>query len=198
MAVGSATRALAAGAESAEVPALTVYEGKTRLHAPWPRFTGGAGARADEEGFCASGLRPPQYDESTCKAHARRELSKTAMAKILIVEDDVIVATDNARTLEAAGHEVVGVAVTFEEAFVTASDTRPDLAIVDLKLANAIDGITVGRELVKRYKVRCLFATAFAEQVEKHAGDFTYTLLAKPYTSDELLPAVQTCLERAS
>jgi len=113
--------------------------------------------------------------------------------KILIVEDEMIIATDISDLLERSGYTVVGVAVEAERALVLADQHRPHVAIVDVKLATELNGMTVARELSERYGTRIVFATANAESVVKAAREVADCVLAKPYRAKELLEAVWKC-----
>src|ERR1700758_5641835 len=77
-------------------------------------------------------------------------------ARILIVEDDLLVAAQIETALTEAGFDIVGVAATSEEALELANTDRPDLAIMDIKLAGVRDGIDTAHELFRLHEVRCV------------------------------------------
>lgn len=77
--------------------------------------------------------------------------------RILVVEDDALVALDMANLLEDLGHEVVGEAHDRSEAFDFALTRHPDLALMDIRLARGDNGGHLARELYGRMGVRCLF-----------------------------------------
>jgi CheY-like chemotaxis protein len=68
-------------------------------------------------------------------------LPKSNSAKILVAEDDVLIALSLQQTLSLFGFEVVGIAATVGDALCLAQNTRPDLAIFDIQLAGKRDGI---------------------------------------------------------
>src|SRR5712671_78232 len=72
-------------------------------------------------------------------------------ARILIVEDDYFVATALEQDLTDAGFEVVGIAVTAEEALDLGNLHRPALAVMDIRLAGARDGIDAALELRSQF-----------------------------------------------
>jgi DNA-binding response OmpR family regulator len=118
------------------------------------------------------------------------------MARILIVEDDFLIADATRRVLEGAGHEVVGEAPTAARARMLAASGHLDLAIVDMKLADGVDGLTLGAELAERHGCRILIATAYADWVVERSGSpsFACEVMHKPYAPDTLLAAVAKCL----
>lgn len=107
--------------------------------------------------------------------------------KILIIEDDMMVALNVAESVAAAGFEVVGVAAEAEDGLWLAEQRRPDIAIVDVKLRGEIDGLTVGRELATNYNVSVIFATACDDAVVRQGLEIARSILPKPYTSEDII-----------
>ena len=83
--------------------------------------------------------------------------------RLLIVEDDFLVALELEHQLRAAGFDITGVAATAAEAIEWAGADRPDLAIMDIRLAGPSDGIEAAFELHMRYGIRSIFASAHAD-----------------------------------
>jgi CheY-like chemotaxis protein len=79
---------------------------------------------------------------------------------ILIVEDEAIVAYDLANKIRQMGYEVVGTAATGEEAIELARLHRPELMLMDIQLAGAIDGITAVQQIHSECNLPTLFLTA--------------------------------------
>ena len=80
--------------------------------------------------------------------------------RVLIVEDDFLVAMEVEAGLAAAGFAIVGVAATAEDAVRLAQVERPHLAIMDIRLASARDGVDAALEIFQSFGIRSLFATA--------------------------------------
>jgi two-component system, response regulator PdtaR len=80
-------------------------------------------------------------------------------AKILIVEDEMLVALSLRITLEELGHECVGIAPDLDTAMRLASEC-PDLALVDLNLRDGLTGPQIGETLCNEHDVAVLFVTA--------------------------------------
>ncbi len=118
------------------------------------------------------------------------------MARILIVEDDFLIADATRRVLEGAGHEVVGEAPSAARARALAASGPFDLAVIDMKLADAEIGLALGAELARQHGCRVLIATAYADWVVERSGSpaFACEVVHKPYAPDTLLAAIVKCL----
>lgn len=118
--------------------------------------TGSASAvRADRKPGHAS-ASPESLIEPMNKATANR------LAKILIVEDEVIVARDIAQQVQALGYQVAGIASQGEQAIAMIGQQQPDLVLMDIQLAGAMDGITAAHIIRTQYAIPVVFLTAFA------------------------------------
>ena len=80
--------------------------------------------------------------------------------RVLIVEDEWLIAMDLAETLHQAGHHVVATAVDGDEALSAAKETAPDLVLMDLRLANGASGADVAKRLRDETNLRCIFVSA--------------------------------------
>ena len=80
--------------------------------------------------------------------------------RVLIVEDEWLIATDMAETLRQAGHEVSGIAMDGDEALAIAKNTAPELVLMDLRLANGSSGEDAAQRLRNEAKLRCIFVSA--------------------------------------
>src|ERR1700760_5040 len=102
-----------------------------------------------------------------------------AVLRILLVEDEPLIALDLETILERLGHQVVGVAETCAEAVRLAGDERPDVALVDIKLRDGFTGVEVARRLTDDFGLYCAFVTGNPEQVTAAGA----VVVAKPYTA---------------
>ena len=102
------------------------------------------------------------------------------MASVLIVEDDRVNAEEMAETMLAAGHDVVGVTSSGEQALTLAERTQPELALVDVKLHGSTDGITVAGNLQNRLDIAVVYVTGYSDQAMlRHAtrnGGYGYVI----------------------
>ncbi|MBP2231032.1 DNA-binding response OmpR family regulator [Azospirillum agricola] len=111
--------------------------------------------------------------------------------RILLVEDEVLIAMEQRLYLEAAGHEVLGPAVTAAEAVAMAAEDPPDLALVDVHLARNSSGIDAAQVLT-RQGVPCLFITSFRDEMRQAGIPIPgIGCLPKPFSEHSLLGAVE-------
>jgi DNA-binding NarL/FixJ family response regulator len=115
-----------------------------------------------------------------------------APMRILVVEDDFLIAMQTEAALNDAGFEVVGTARTAEEAVMLAREKRPSLAVMDIRLAGERDGIDAARQLLSEFDIRCIFATAHDDaKTRERAKPFApLGWLPKPYTASSLVALV--------
>ncbi len=91
-------------------------------------------------------------------------ISGDLMCRIMITEDEHIIAEDLKLTLQSFGHEIVEVVSTGEKAISIALQTKPDLIFMDIKLAGAINGLDAAREITKVFDVPIIFCSAYCDQ----------------------------------
>lgn len=117
-------------------------------------------------------------------------------ARLMIVEDDYLVATQMADSLREAGFEVAAVAASAEEAVAAAREEPIALAIVDVRLSGKRDGVECALELFTRYGIRCIFATAHGDPRVKARAEPAKPLgwIQKPYSMASLIANVRTTL----
>ena len=113
-------------------------------------------------------------------------------ARILIIEDEALVAMELRFVLEDLGYEVVGTAADARSARNMVRETEVDLALVDIHLSDGPTGVELGRELGQEQGVTVLFMTANPGMVRNGVAG-TIGVLSKP--SDER--AVQTAVDYA-
>jgi two-component system, response regulator PdtaR len=120
-----------------------------------------------------------------------------AARRVLVVEDEFFLAVQIEEWLLDNGLDVVDVVHTADEAIAVADTERPDLVIMDIRLANETDGITAALEILERTGIRCIFATAYADAATRERGEKArpFGWLRKPFTADVLLGAVKAALE---
>jgi response regulator NasT len=117
--------------------------------------------------------------------------------RILVAEDETLIRLDLRGLLEGAGHEVCAEARDGAEAVELAIETRPDLALLDVKMPR-LDGIEAARRILDEQPIPIVMVTAYGEQelVSRavEAGVFGY--LVKPFRESDLLPAIATATAR--
>lgn len=102
--------------------------------------------------------------------------------RLLIVEDEIIIAKDLEQHLRGWGYQVVGLAATGEDAFQLAVDLRPDLVLMDIRLNGEIDGIETTARILKHLDLPVIYLTAYADEQTLGRAKITHPLgyLIKP------------------
>jgi DNA-binding response OmpR family regulator len=116
--------------------------------------------------------------------------------KILIVQDDYLLAEGLRTVLEGASYQVIGVARDTAGADQLVVQDRPALAIVDMMLEIDVDGIATATALKQKHGLEIMITTGFPDSVVQREGvpDLACAIVKKPYTDDEILQAVKRCL----
>jgi two-component system, response regulator PdtaR len=109
--------------------------------------------------------------------------------RILIVEDEPLIALNTQADLEAAGHSVVGIAITSREAVELAGSARPDLVLMDVRLAEG-DGVEAASAIYIHLGIVSLFATSYVEKPVL-AANAALGCLQKPYDQKSLVRSIQ-------
>jgi len=117
-------------------------------------------------------------------------------SRILIVEDERVVANALARNLEGLGYQVVSAVASGEEALTKAEETRPDLVLMDIRLEGEMDGIEAAGLITSRFDIPVIFVTAYADRSVLAKAKITepYGYLIKPLSKRELHSAVEIAL----
>ncbi len=118
--------------------------------------------------------------------------------RILIVEDDFLVAAEVEAALLSAGFQVAGIADSAEQAMAIASAERPALAIMDIRLAGKRDGIEAAIELYKKFRIPSIFATAHSDEFTRSRAAPSQPLgwLQKPYSMPSMIEMVERAIEQ--
>lgn len=114
-------------------------------------------------------------------------------SKILIIEDNLLLAESMREMLGLLDYEVVGVADSVRDALRLAETTWPDLAIVDVHLAGVRDGIEGAALLRKRFGTQVIFATAEADETTtaRALAVDPVAFLVKPIVTQQLVQTIQ-------
>jgi CheY-like chemotaxis protein len=114
--------------------------------------------------------------------------------KVLIAEDDLMIADLAEEVLVDAGYEVCGIARTVAEAVDLAHQHKPDLAVLDLRLADGGLGTEIAAQLLPLGRLGVLFATGNVSQVVLTTADGD-ACLSKPYSSAGLVRGLEIVRE---
>lgn len=128
---------------------------------------------------------------------ADQEIQTPAKRRVVVAEDESLIRMDIVETLRDNGFDVVGEAGDGEAAVALAKELRPDLVVMDVKMPK-LDGISAADQLNKEHVAPVVLLTAFSQKelVERatEAGALAYVV--KPFTPNDLLPAVEIALSR--
>lgn len=122
-----------------------------------------------------------------------------AKARILILEDEAIVARSIALALEQQGYEIIGIAFSGTEAIELAKKERPDLMVMDVRVEGELNGIETSIVIQGQYEeqIPVVFVTAMPSSkfpVLAAVGTFIY--VNKPIRDEDLIAAVERALAR--
>ncbi len=115
--------------------------------------------------------------------------------RILIVEDEALIAWMLADSLEGGGHDVMGPAGTMAEALALCEATPPpELVLLDINLRDGSNGVDVARALLERWGVLSIFASAQMMEARR-ARDIALGHIRKPYGAETVLRSVEVARE---
>lgn len=117
--------------------------------------------------------------------------------RVLVAEDEGLIRLDIVETLTAAAFNVVGEAADGEEAVQLALELEPDLCVMDVKMPK-MDGITAAEKILHELSCAIVMLTAFSqtELVERARDAGAMAYVVKPFSSADLIPAVEIALSR--
>lgn len=125
---------------------------------------------------------------------ATDEIDRQTRARILIIEDEPIIAMDIEMIVRDLGHDVVAVATTHAEAVAEAQKHQPGLVLADIQLADNSSGIEAVQEILTEVKLPVIFITAFPERLLTGDRPEPAFLLTKPYQPATLRAAISQVL----
>jgi signal transduction histidine kinase len=128
--------------------------------------------------------------------HPQSAASMTPPARILIVEDERIVAGDVRARLGRLGYTVLGHAATGEEAVLLADQLHPDLILMDIRLEGPVDGIQAADMIRHRLGIPVIYLSAYADRqtVERAKVTEPFGYLLKPFEDSELHTTIEVAL----
>ncbi|PPF52250.1 ANTAR domain-containing protein [Clavibacter michiganensis] len=147
--------------------------------------------------FRQSGAHRPARRYRRLLSVSDQETAPAAPRRVVVAEDESLIRLDIVETLRDNGFEVVGEAGDGETAVALATELRPDLVIMDVKMPQ-LDGISAAERLNRNHIAPVVLLTAFSQKelVERagEAGALAYVV--KPFTPNDLLPAIEIALAR--
>ncbi len=118
--------------------------------------------------------------------------------RILVVEDEVLIAKDIQRTLTRLGYEIAAVVHTAEDAIAYAAHMQPELILMDIQLNGALDGTHAAEQIRQHHHIPVIFLTAYSDDATlmrvQRSEPFGYII--KPFEERELFVTIETALYR--
>jgi len=131
--------------------------------------------------------------------HTAENIPQGTRAKVLIVEDERLIAENLRFILEERGYQVIGIVASGEDAFLMTSIMSPDVVLMDIRIHGTVDGIEAAKRIRNLHgrDLPVVFLSAYpAEQFphlkEMETASFRY--LKKPYNQDELVAAIHSLI----
>ncbi|CAB4582136.1 MAG: response regulator [Actinobacteria bacterium] len=118
-----------------------------------------------------------------------------AQYRIVVAEDETLIRMDLVEMLTEAGYQVVGQGVNGQEAIELANTHKPDLMILDVKMP-VLDGISAAEKIIDICPVLMLTAFSQRELVERARDTGVMAYVVKPFTINDLLPAIEISISR--
>lgn len=139
-----------------------------------------------------------QVSEAEARAlvdRARTEMEDSVSGRVLIIEDEAIIAMDIESIVASMGHAITGIARTRSRAVELGLRDRPDLILADIQLADDSSGIDAVNELLQSFpSTPVIFITAFPERLLTGERPEPAFLISKPYTEDQVRSAVSQAM----
>jgi DNA-directed RNA polymerase specialized sigma24 family protein len=125
---------------------------------------------------------------------AQQAIDKQLASRVLIIEDESIIALDLENLMTELGHEVVGIAATRDEAVKQARQQKPGLVLADIRLADGSSGIDAVSDILKGFDIPIIFITAYPERLLTGERPEPTYLITKPFLSTTVKATVGQAL----
>jgi CheY-like chemotaxis protein/DNA-directed RNA polymerase specialized sigma24 family protein len=127
-------------------------------------------------------------------AEAIAEIESQTRTRVLVIEDEPLIAMDLEQIVRDMGHSVTGVAVTRDEAVALAMEDRPGLVLADIQLADDSSGIDAVKDILAEFSVPVIFITAFPERLLTGERPEPTFLITKPFQRETVKTTISQAL----
>jgi CheY-like chemotaxis protein len=138
------------------------------------------------------GTTPDEVDAAIMAAS--RAIDDDLTSRVLIIEDEMVIALDLESLVTELGHSVVGIATTCADAVDIAHQRRPDLILADIQLADGSSGVDAANQILGDTKIPVIFITAFPECLLTGERPEPTFLIQKPFSRDTLKATIGQAL----
>ncbi len=125
---------------------------------------------------------------------AQRTIDRQLASRVLIIEDEPIIALDLENLVTELGHKVVATAATRDEAVAKAHSERPGLVLADINLGEGGSGIDAVTEILSSFDIPVIFITAYPEKLLTGERPEPTYLIAKPFLPETVQATVGQAL----
>ncbi len=127
-------------------------------------------------------------------AEAGRQIGEQVATRVLVIEDEPIIAMDLEALVESLGHAVIGNARTHTEAVEMVRRERPGLVLADIQLADGSSGLDAVNEILQSFDVPVIFITAYPEYLLTGRRPEPTFLITKPFREDMVKAVISQAL----
>lgn len=127
-------------------------------------------------------------------AAALRAIDNDLASRVLIIEDETIIALDLENLVVETGHHVAGIATTRDEAIRMALECKPDLILTDIQLADDSSGIDAAAAILREFDIPVIFITAYPERLLTGQRPEPTYLISKPFSRDTVKATIGQAL----
>ena len=127
-------------------------------------------------------------------ASARSEISSQLASKVLIIEDEAMIAADLEDIVISMGHSATGVATTRQQARELVSQDAPDLVLSDIQLADGSSGLDAVEDIIASFDVPVIFITAYPERLLTGERPEPTFLISKPFKNESVRSTISQAL----
>lgn len=127
-------------------------------------------------------------------ANALAEIERQTVTRVMIIEDEPIIAMDIETIVRDLGHDVTGIATTHDEALALFRADLPGLVLADIQLADSSSGIDAVRHILAEQMVPVIFITAFPERLLTGTRPEPTFLITKPFQTSTVQAAIAQAL----
>lgn len=137
----------------------------------------------------------PETEIKSLLIVARQNAKAATEGKVLVIEDELIIALDLEKILTGLGHRSIGIARTHKEPIAFILKARPELILADIHLADASSGLDAVNEILERISdIPVVFITAYPEMLLTGTRPEPSFLIPKPYTSSHVEAAISQAM----
>ncbi len=137
----------------------------------------------------------PLVDVEKLINSARREMKDAIKGRIMVIEDEAMIAMDLEDIVTEMGHAVVGAAATRDQAVVMAEREKPDMILSDIQLADGSSGIDAVNDIMQAAAgTPVIFITAFPERLLTGDREEPAFVITKPYSQEQVQSAVSQAM----